>query len=694
MNAEGTRTEVTIVSASREHLPQAVGVLADAFMTEGFITHLFDLSSQTRRERFRRVLTRFAASWHNKGQPILVALRDQEPVGIAILKRPGNQIDSFWVEISALLPHPPLLLSLFSKVRWRRLPAAFRAMQPPETLGKDYFTLEALAVAPAIQGQGIGRQLLDAVHETAEHDPDSDTIYLYTADEQNRDIYERIGYRTLASVNGGPDFTVHHMARPLASAASPTKEGQQQAPIQGYTSATSRTGESDMTASKSHSQVRIVPANAEHLPQAVRVLAEAFMTEGFTRHMFDLSTERKRERLWRAQIRFAMDKQAAGQPILLAVQGDEPVGIAILKMPVETKVHVPWHKRLGNTLPYIPTLLGLAGQIRWRRALALLGAVKTPEAVSEGYYTLEGLAVAPTHQGQGIGRRLLEAVHQFVEQDPAAQGVYLYTADERNRAIYERSGYRIIASNEGASTLTVYHMALCLADTAPETAETTAHNGASRSGLGIVPARDEHLSGAAHVLARAFENEVSTQWIVDLSTPKSRQRLEDAMASSMILYYALGHTNLVALKDGKVVGVAVLGKRSTQPRPSWWTLLRASVRHSPGLVGFVQHLRRRNLAEAGPAVRPPRQLGKDHHLLEWLAVDPDYQGLGIGRLLLDRIREIEESDPGSHGIYTYTVGDKNWTFYQKSGYRLVSRAAADDAFVVYHMVLPMGDPTA
>ncbi len=206
---------ITVVPASAEHLPQTARVLADAFLTEGFITHLFDLSTEIRRERWRGILAQFAASWHNKGQPILVALHDNEPLGVAIVKQPSNQAESFWVEVSALLPHPPLLLSLFSKVRWRRLSAVFRAMQPPETLGKDCFTLEALAVAPSHQGRGIGRLLLNAVHEMAERAADANAIYLYTADEHNRAIYERSGYRTLASVKGGAEFTVHHMVRPL-----------------------------------------------------------------------------------------------------------------------------------------------------------------------------------------------------------------------------------------------------------------------------------------------------------------------------------------------------------------------------------------------------------------------------------------------------------------------------------------------
>ncbi len=54
-----------------------------------------------------------------------------------------------------------------------------------------------------------------------------------------------------------------------------------------------------------------------------------------------------------------------------------------------------------------------------------------------------GLAVAPAHQGMGVARRLLDAVHEFVDSDRTLQGAYLFTGDARNREIYSRFAYEL-----------------------------------------------------------------------------------------------------------------------------------------------------------------------------------------------------------------------------------------------------------
>jgi hypothetical protein len=55
----------------------------------------------------------------------------------------------------------------------------------------------------------------------------------------------------------------------------------------------------------------------------------------------------------------------------------------------------------------------------------------------------------------------------------------------------------------------------------------------SHGQVSIIPAGPEHISGAATVLATAFEDEVSTNWILDLSTQKGRKRFAAVMAQSV-----------------------------------------------------------------------------------------------------------------------------------------------------------------
>jgi N-acetylglutamate synthase-like GNAT family acetyltransferase len=74
----------------------------------------------------------------------------------------------------------------------------------------------------------------------------------------------------------------------------------------------------------------------------------------------------------------------------------------------------------------------------------------------------------------------------------------------------------------------------------------------------------------------------------------------------------------------------------------------------------------------------------DHLLLETVAVAPDAQGRGYGRLLLDRA----ESDAAELGLtevrlYTNEAMTENLTFYPRHGYRETGRAIEDGYRRVY-----------
>lgn len=56
---------------------------------------------------------------------------------------------------------------------------------------------------------------------------------------------------------------------------------------------------------------------------------------------------------------------------------------------------------------------------------------------------LNMIGVGPGHQGRGLGRRLLEAVHTLARERPASQGISLTTEDPGNVPLYRRFGYEI-----------------------------------------------------------------------------------------------------------------------------------------------------------------------------------------------------------------------------------------------------------
>lgn len=67
--------------------------------------------------------------------------------------------------------HLPVVIRLLGRLDWEGLYHIVRTIRPPTGLPSAYYQLEAIGVAPAAQGEGIGRALLEATHDLVEHDP-------------------------------------------------------------------------------------------------------------------------------------------------------------------------------------------------------------------------------------------------------------------------------------------------------------------------------------------------------------------------------------------------------------------------------------------------------------------------------------------------------------------------------------------
>ena len=53
------------------------------------------------------------------------------------------------------------------------------------------------------------------------------------------------------------------------------------------------------------------------------------------------------------------------------------------------------------------------------------------------------LGVRRSHAGRGLGRTLLDRVHEMSRLDPSSAGVSLSTEDPRNVPLYEHCGYEV-----------------------------------------------------------------------------------------------------------------------------------------------------------------------------------------------------------------------------------------------------------
>ena len=210
------RSELQVTPLSPPLVSDAARLIVEAFRHEAITAYWLNLSGETARRHYTKLVEAKLRLYLLTGQPVLTAMDNGKLVGAAIVKltRPTPAPGQI---LKIVLPIVPRLLALAPRVRRQALSAlhlAGPAMKPPSDLPKPYQLLEAIAVHPDHQGQGIGSLLLKGVHELAkQHELPT---YLMTGDAKNCEIYEHVGYRTVA-VKQAPGLTVCHMVRNLPS---------------------------------------------------------------------------------------------------------------------------------------------------------------------------------------------------------------------------------------------------------------------------------------------------------------------------------------------------------------------------------------------------------------------------------------------------------------------------------------------
>jgi GNAT superfamily N-acetyltransferase len=143
----------------------------------------------------------------------------------------------------------------------------------------------------------------------------------------------------------------------------------------------------------------------------------------------------------------------SGDPIYTAIEKDKIVGVIALTTPFAKKSKSRSAILIIRKLPRLLRLIPLAA----KAARLLYAATKPPASLPKNYCTLEILAVDPGYQGKGIGRQLLDYLHQHHVDKNTISGIYLVTGDEKNVKIYERFGYEVVDKRH-VKSIVAYHM--------------------------------------------------------------------------------------------------------------------------------------------------------------------------------------------------------------------------------------------
>lgn len=202
------------------------------------------------------------------------------------------------------------------------------------------------------------------------------------------------------------------------------------------------------------SQYKISKLSREKFEEAGQLMARAFQEEGIIGTLFRLSTPARVQRMGKAfQLRLALH-DASGQPILMACNGPDLMGIAVVSTS-DTKPNVA--KLLKILFPGLLKLLPLLFMLRYSYLRAVLRALKKPAELPHEYCTLEAIAVGTEHQGRGVGKQLLEAVNRCCAEEKGSRGIYLITGDEKNKQLYSKKGYEVLCIKKETPFI-LYHM--------------------------------------------------------------------------------------------------------------------------------------------------------------------------------------------------------------------------------------------
>ena len=141
------------------------------------------------------------------GGLVLGAWDDETLVGGMLIRRP-EAVDDFD-------PSDPVTVEYRAKVgeaAWQRLDA-FEVMIEEHTPSpaNGCFHIDLIAVDPAQQGKGYGRQMLDYVAELARSHPKSNLVCLATEAAEKHAFYEHFGYEKLSTATLGPLHSTNFM---------------------------------------------------------------------------------------------------------------------------------------------------------------------------------------------------------------------------------------------------------------------------------------------------------------------------------------------------------------------------------------------------------------------------------------------------------------------------------------------------
>lgn len=168
----------------------------------------------------------------------------------------------------------------------------------------------------------------------------------------------------------------------------------------------------------------------------------------------------------------------------------------------------------------------------------------------------------------------------------------------------------------------------------------------------------------AQLLANAFDDDpVSVALYKNFSPKKRTHALAVDFSIELLVCIRRGYPIQIN-EDGKAVAAAVIYPPGTYPLPvidQWSIVLKSFFRNGfydiRGWMKWLDEIDKNHPTKA-------------HYYLEYLGVDPQYQGKGFGSSILKHL--IARADEGGVGCYLENANPRNVNFYQRFGFEILS----------------------
>lgn len=191
----------------------------------------------------------------------------------------------------------------------------------------------------------------------------------------------------------------------------------------------------------------------------------------------------------------------------------------------------------------------------------------------------------------------------------------------------------------------------------------------------------DRLNESIEIMLTAFKDEALTSSWLDLTDPKLEKAYAAAVKIIYIIHLDSGDPIYTAIEKDRIVGVTVLSTPYAKKSKSKSAIL--VIKNLPRLLRLVPKVIKAARALFA-ATKPPSSLPKNYCTFEIFAVNPVYQGKGIGRHLLEHLHHHQFNKNNISGIYLVTGDEKNVKIYERFGYEVVEKRDTK-GLISYHM---------